>query len=92
MVYWTNPLEGSKPAGPGCHVGRIHILKNTGKVIKSPRVPMIETSNELVVYSAQGVYAGVIWDILGGQDWELGGDVINDAERRAHHYYQLCRL
>ena len=54
---------------------------------------MIETSNELVVYSAQGVYAGVIWDILGGQDWELGGDVINDAERRAHHYYyQLCRL
>ena len=72
-------------------------LKNTRwsrlTVIKSPRVPMIETSNELVVYSAQGVYAGVIWDILGGQDWELGGDVINDAERRAHHYYyQLCRL
>ena len=30
MVCWTNPLEGSKPAGPGCHVGRIHILKNTG--------------------------------------------------------------
>ena len=51
---------------------------------------MIETSNELVVYSAQGVYGGVIWDILGGQDWELGGDVIHDAERRAHYYQPCC--
>ena len=92
MVCWTNPHFKKYRV---VQADILKKLKNTRwsrlTVIKSPRVPMIETSNELVVYSAQGVYGGVIWDILGGQDWELGGDVIHDAEHRAH-YYQLCCL
>ena len=49
---------------------------------------MIQTSNELPVNSA-GVYGGVIWDILGGPDWEIE-HVIQHAERCAH--YQRLNL